>query len=87
MTYSFSEKFYSFLMFDFIKDDLDAWYFGNNGYYGYHFGCGYYVNENVVLKGQITHNKANYNTGLEDPFPAKTDYREMIYAIGVSFSF
>ncbi|MDP2364537.1 MAG: hypothetical protein Q8M94_12310 [Ignavibacteria bacterium] len=85
--YTFSEKFYSFIMFDYIQDKLDAWFFGNYGYYGYHIGCGYYMNENVVLKGQVTLNKANYNTGLDTPFPAKTDYREIYYAIGASFSF
>lgn len=84
-TYSFSEKFYAFVMYDAISDNFDSWFYGNEGYKGFHFGAGYSVIDEIVIKAQYNKNTGQYDSGYEDP--PVYDYNESYYSIGASFSF
>ncbi len=85
LLYNFSDRLFAYVMYDYLNDSVDPYYFGLDGYYGYHFGGGYYLNDNVILKVQYTRNLARYDTG-EEVIPIRK-YSENNYAVGVSVSF
>lgn len=85
LLYNISDKLNCYVMYDFLNDKVDPYYFGLDGYYGYHIGGSYYVNDSVILKIQYNKNFARYDTG-EETDPIKKYYEDN-YAAGVSITF
>jgi hypothetical protein len=85
LLYNFSDELFGYVMYDYLNDSVDPYYFGLDGYYGYHLGGGYYLTDNVIFKVQFTRNFARFNTG-EDVIPIR-NYSENNYTVGVSISF
>jgi hypothetical protein len=85
LLYNFSDRLFTYVMYDYLNDSVDPYYFGLDGYYGYHVGGGYYLNDNIILKAQFTRNFARFDTG-EDVIPIRK-YSENNIAVGVSLSF
>lgn len=83
--YNVTDKLTAFVMYDAISDNFDSWFFGQEGYKGYHLGAGYTVVDEVVIKAQYNKNTGKYDSGIEDP--SVYDYNEAYYSVGVSFSF
>ncbi|HEX3074492.1 MAG TPA: hypothetical protein VHP30_12850, partial [Ignavibacteriales bacterium] len=78
-------KFFSYVMYDYLNDKADPYYFGLDGYYGVHIGGGYYANDSIILKLQYSRNFARYDTG-EEIEPIRK-YAETNFAAGVSITF
>jgi len=85
LLYNISSKLFVYTMYDYLNDDFNPFYFGLDGFYGYHLGGGYYVNDNILLKIQYFKNFARFDTG-EAVIPIR-DYYENNLAIGVSITF
>lgn len=85
LQYNYDEKLFIYVMYDYLNDKLDPFYFGLDGYYGAHIGGGYYINDSIILKLQYNKNFARYDTG--ENFIPKRDYSENIYAFGASVTF
>lgn len=85
LQYYLSEKLNFYIMYDYLNDKVDPYYFGLDGYYGYHFGGAYFINDSVILKLQYTKNFARYDTG-EEVNPIRK-YSENNVAAGVSITF
>jgi hypothetical protein len=93
--YNISEKFFAYVMYDYMKDEADPFFFGENGYGGYSFGGGYNLNDYVVVKAQYVTHTAQYDVQEIDYngngiVEAKEDVRDFIdhwYALGISISF
>jgi len=85
LLYNISSKLYVYTMYDYLNDDVDPFYFGLDGYYGYHFGGGYYVNESILLKIQYFKNFGRFDTG--EPVIPIRNYYENNVAVGVSIIF
>lgn len=85
LQYNISDKLFSYFMYDYLNDKVDPYYFGLDGYYGFHIGGGYYLNDSVILKLQYNRNFGRYDTGEEvDPI---RNYSENNFAAGVSITF
>jgi hypothetical protein len=85
LLYNITDNLFCYVMWDYLNDEINPYYFGLDGYYGYHFGGGYNINDNIVLKFQYNKNFSRFDTG-EDVFPIRK-YYENIFTIGVSFTF
>ncbi|HEX2981945.1 MAG TPA: hypothetical protein VHO28_00225 [Ignavibacteriales bacterium] len=85
LQYNISDKFFSYVMYDYLNDKADPYYFGLDGYYGVHIGGGYYANDSIILKLQYSRNFARYDTG-EEIEPIRK-YAETNFAAGVSITF
>jgi hypothetical protein len=89
LLYNFSDKFFAYVMYDYLNDSVQPFYFGLDGYYGGHLGCGYYINDDIIVKFQYTKNFQRFNTGDAggtDSNPVKK-YAEDVFAFGVSVTF
>jgi len=85
LQYNATDRWNFYVMYDYLNDKVDPYYFGLDGYYGYHIGSAYYINDSVILKLQYNKNFARYDTG-EEVNPVKK-YSENNYAAGVSITF
>lgn len=85
LQYNITESLYSYVMYDYLNDNVDPFYFGLDGFYGFHLGAGYYINDSIILKAQFIRNFARFDTGEE--VDAIRDYSENNYAAGVSITF
>ena len=85
LQYNFSDQFFLYTMYDYLNDSVDPFYFGLDGYYGFHLGGGYYINDNILLKAQYNRNFARFDTG-EEIEPIRK-YYEDVFAIGASITF
>jgi hypothetical protein len=85
LLYNVTDQIFVYGMYDYLNDEHNPFFFGMDGYYGYHVGAGYRPNDAVVLKIQGIHNKGRYDVGAEvDPV---RDYDEYQLAIGASLTF
>ena len=95
LLYNISDKFFAYAMYDYMQDEADPFFFGEDGYGGYSFGGGYNLNDYVVFKVQYITNKAKFDVQEIDnngngTVEAKEDVRDFIdhwFAVGVSISF
>jgi hypothetical protein len=83
--YSINDDLTAFIMYDAISDNFDSWFFGKEGYKGFHLGVGYSLIDEIVLKVQYNKNTGKYDSGIEDP--AVYEYSESYLSLGASFSF
>ena len=95
LLYNISDKFFAYAMYDYMQDEADPFFFGEDGYGGYSFGGGYNLNDYVVFKVQYVTNNAKFDVQEIDyngdgTVEAKEDVRDFIdhwFAIGISISF
>lgn len=85
LQYDVTEELYMYGMYDYLNDDHNPFFFGLDGYYGYHIGAGYRLNEAVVLKLQGDHNRARFDIGTSAT-PIR-DYSEYQLSAGISMTF
>jgi hypothetical protein len=85
LQYDFSDKLIGYVMYDFLNDDINPYYFGLDGYYGYHLGAAYYMNDNILLKVQYNKNFGRFDTG-EEVIPIR-NYFEDVFSLGASYNF
>ena len=85
LLYNISSKIFVYTMYDYLNDSTNPSYFGKDGYYGYHFGAGYYVNDNILLKIQYFKNFLKIDSGETDN-PIRNYYENNV-AIGASIIF
>jgi hypothetical protein len=85
LQYNITEAVYVYGMYDYLNDEHNPFFFGLDGYYGYHVGAGYRVNDAVVLKIQAINNKARFDVG--EPVDPLRDYDDYQLAIGASMTF
>lgn len=84
LQYKYSD-YYLFVMYDYLIDETNRFYFGLDGLTGYHVGLGYYVNEALTIKLQVAHNRGRFDTGL--PVEPIRKYRDFYYQTGLSYTF
>ncbi len=85
LQYNVTDELAVYAMYDYLNDSVDPFYFGLDGYYGYHLGAYYSVNESVVLKIQMTNNHARYDT--QEPVNPIRGFEELQLSAGVSYAF
>jgi len=85
LQYNVTDDLAVYAMYDYLNDSVDPFYFGLDGYYGYHLGAFYSVNEAVVLKFQFTNNHARYDT--QEPVNPIRGFEELQFSAGVSYAF
>lgn len=87
LQYNLTDEIYGFVMYDYLKDEIDPYFFGIEGYKGIALGAGWNVNDNVVLKAQYQFNQALYENTLDYVNYEETEYREHFITLGTSISF
>jgi hypothetical protein len=85
LLYNVSSKIFVYIMYDYLNDSVNPYYFGLDGYYGYHLGGGYYLNDNILFKIQYFKNFGRFDTG-EAVIPIRNYYENNV-AVGVSIIF
>jgi len=87
LQYNFTDNIYGYVMYDYLDDDINPYYFGTEGYKGFSFGAGWQVNDNVVLKAQLVQHNVKYDNTHDYINWTKTDYSEIFMVVGTSISF
>ena len=87
LQYNFTDNIYGYVMYDYLEDEINPYYFGTEGYKGFSFGAGWQVNDNVVLKAQLVQHNVKYDNTMDYTNYTQTDYSEMFMVIGTSIAF
>lgn len=95
LQYNINEKFYAYAMYDYLNDNSDPFFFGEDGYGGYSIGGGFNINSSVVLKAQFNQNTAAFdvqemdknNDGTVDKGEDVRDFFDTWITVGASISF
>jgi hypothetical protein len=80
-----SEPMTLYLMVDNLQDDSNPFYYGQEGYLGFHAGVSYGVTEALILKVQGTFDRAVYDTG--EPVHPVRKFTDTWLSAGFSISF